>query len=77
MIAALNLPLSVVEKDAFKNFCMQLQPFYVPPSRDTLVNKHIENLCDKYEEKVKEDLTIADHIRFLCTFADLTNNLSV
>ncbi|KAH7662522.1 zinc finger BED domain-containing protein 4-like, partial [Aphelenchoides avenae] len=62
LLASANLPLSLVDDPAFRNFCNALQPLYHPPSRRTLSHEHIESLCTEYEEKVKEDLRQARHI---------------
>ncbi|KAH7719207.1 zinc finger BED domain-containing protein 4-like [Aphelenchoides avenae] len=62
LIAGANLPLSLVEHPAFKNFCEALQPLYKPPSRRSLTSDHLEQLCDEYQEKIRDDMREAKRI---------------
>ncbi|KAI1698868.1 BED zinc finger domain-containing protein [Ditylenchus destructor] len=62
LIAGANLPLSVVEHPAFKNFINILAPSYKLKTRRTLNDKLINDLCAEYERKIKQELTQADAV---------------
>ena len=61
MIVKCMLPLSIVEKDAFKNYISQLDPSFVMPSRRTMKESGVPQLKDSVNVKVKNLLVTIDH----------------
>ena len=59
------MPLSTVDKPAFKEMVKSLNPRYVPPCRDTIANVIIPQLYTELSGKLKEDVT--NYKSFACT----------
>ena len=62
MIVEDFLPISIVERDAFKEFIKELDPLYIPPSRDTLTKKLIPKMFDKETDQAKSNLSSARYV---------------
>lgn len=51
-----NIPFNVAEHPLFIAMVQQLRPGYKPPTRFALADKHLDQVCDEMEEKMKLEL---------------------
>ena len=56
------LPISIVERDGFREFVKELDPAYVPPTRKTISEKLIPKMFEKHTDEAKKELSKARYV---------------
>ena len=65
-VVKMNMPISIVENEAFVRFCSSMNNRFRVPCRQTLTNKIIPQQADSIKRRLKDSLQCIQHCGITC-----------